>query len=216
MTTISDDKKIIILYYKHCPNFLRYQLLLDWHGINYMGYEINTKNQLDELLNSLFIDDLKIYINEIFIGSLIIIDNNIIENTSGLMAWIVNFKKLKLHKYMDIIHKESWIDSNLLHRGYNLTLGNNIINIFKKISWISERQHIGNSLLMETFQNLNLWFKNNPWILGNDFSYSDFSAFIIIKNIVDRNNNILMNLNNLSHWYYRINSKKDWINILLI
>jgi hypothetical protein len=209
-------KIFIIIHYKYCPNFLRFKLLLEWQEINYESYIVNDISGLHKIVNQFINNPIeKNYILNIFNGSLILYDSNIIESTSHLFLKILSIKNIPLSDdFISIIGKETWIDNNFLYNFFWLSVGNNITNIFKKSSLMSEKNQVGNNILLEKLLFLENLFTNQPWILGFNFYFSDFSLFIIIKYIFDKNPNITKNYPNLYDWFLRMKSKKDWISFL--
>lgn len=209
-------EKFIVINYKYCPNFLRFKLILEWQEMNYESYNIENLSNLHSIVNQLIPNiAIREYIINIFNGSIILFNNDIIENTNHLLLKIFQIKKINLNNdLINILGKEVWIDSHFLYNFFWLSIGNNITNIFKKPALISEKNQVGNHLLIEKLTLLNQWFFNQPWILGHQFSLCDFSLFIIIKIIVEKNHNIMINYVNLYQWYLRMDGKKEWISFL--
>jgi hypothetical protein len=202
-------EKFLIIAYKYCPHLPKFQLILDLYELPYEFIEIHDLSGLKNILSKLFDNYLKNFLTLEFKGSIIIYNNQFIYNASSLLIKIHLVKKIKINeKFYNITNKEQWID-NHINEFYWLSVGNNIVDLFKKSFFNSERHQIGNKLLMDKLGVFNEWFQYNQWALGIKFSISDFSLFFFIRGIVEKNNNILNNFYHLHQWYLRMIVKKN-------
>lgn len=202
-------EKFIIIGYKYCPQWTNFKLIGDFYDIDYEIIEIHNGEGLKDMIQKLFNNYLKDFLLLEFKGAVIIHKNEFIYDNAGFLMEIFFLKKIKINKkLLSIVRKEQWIH-NHMEEFYWLSVGNNIIDLFKKSVLTSEKNQVGNKILMDKFHMFNEWFHHNPWILGQDFSFCDFSLLNFIKGIVEKNNNILNNYYHFHQWYLRMIVKKD-------
>ena len=204
--------KFFIINYKYCPNFTRFKLILDFYEIHYENYEVNDYDSLKNTVNSLFDNNQREYVLNNFYSSIILYKNFIIDNTVSLINQILLLKNNLLDgNLIAILNQETWINNHILSEFYWLSVGNNLVDIFRKPFLTSERNQVGNNILIQKFQLLNNFFYNNGWFTGVKIGLPDFSLLILIKTIVQKNSNIMMNYPHLQNWYLRMNNRQDWL-----
>jgi hypothetical protein len=204
--------KFFIINYKYCPNFTRFKLILDFYAMEYENHEVNDGESLTNTINSLFSGPQQNHLLNNFYSSLILYKNKIIDDTVSLIHEILLLKNIPLSSSLvDTLQQETWINNHILYEFYWLSVGNNILDIFRKPLLTSERNQVGNNILLQKFQLLNNFFSYNPWFSGEKIGWGDFSLFILLQGVVQKNSNIMINYNHVFQWYSRMNQRKDWL-----
>lgn len=204
--------KFFIINYKYCPNFTRFKLILDFYEIPYENHEVNDYESLKNTVYSLFDGPQRNQVINNFYSSIVLYKTWLMDNTVSLILQILWWKKIPLDlKLTEILNHETWINNHMVSEFYWLSVGNNIVDIFRKPFLTSERNQVGNNILIQKFQLLNGLFQDNPWFSGMKIGLADFSLLILIKTIVQKNSNIMINYPHLQNWYLRMNNRQDWL-----
>lgn len=205
-------EKFFIIYHKSCPNFSRFKLILDVYALEYSLQEVVDGNGLKLIINSLFQNYQGDFIINSFYGSVILYKNQVIYDTTSLLNQVFSVKKIHIsHRLIEVLEKESWLNIHFMGEFYWLSVGNLMVDLFRKPFLTSERNQVGNNILIQKLHLLNNFFQYKPWLLGDKISLSDFSLLIIFKGIVQKNPNLMMGYTNLHNWFLRMNSKEDWL-----
>ena len=212
----------LLIHRRNCPNALRLLTILQWQKTIYEEKEVQDYESLEKVLTSQYSNDpiKNKIVAQAFDGSIIIWNKIPINSTCALLS-LLSKDKRSINIFpnaiiqTEIIEGERWIDTNIMYNIFLLAIAQYDLLPFRgKTSLFIEKMQVGNANLLRELYFLELQFTKQPWFIGETFTICDVSLFFFLRAILQKNPSILSSYGQLEKWFYRMNSKSNFLNFL--